>query len=141
MTRPSLTPERSCGSLMCQVPDSGIYPNGFADMPPRSLGLATVSILQAIHRGRRYGVEIIDETELGGGTVYKLLHRLEKRGAVRGTWESAEVAERQRRPRRRYYDLTREGVRALEESLARIRALTGGGDPLPRGGTPVHEEP
>lgn len=108
-------------------------------MPPRTLGFATISILRAIQRGRRYGVEIIDDTELGGGTVYKLLHRLEKRGAVQGTWESAEVAERERRPRRRYYSLTREGARALAESLARIRALTGGGDPLH--GEPLPEEP
>lgn len=110
-------------------------------MPSRTLGFATVSVLRAIHRGRRYGVEIIEDTELGGGTVYKLLHRLEKRGAVKGTWESAEVAERERRPRRRYYRLTGEGERSLAESLEKIRALAGGNDPLPGKGEPVGEGP
>jgi len=108
-------------------------------MPSRTLGFATVSILRAIHQGRLYGVEIIEDTELGGGTVYKLLHRLEKRGAVKGTWESADVAERERRPRRRYYRLTRQGEQALAESLERIRALTGGNDPLGGKGEPLGE--
>ena len=93
-------------------------------MSSRQLGLATVAILDAVRRGRRYGLEIIDETGLGGGTVYKLLHRLEKRAMVKGSWESADVAERERRPRRRYYRVTSSGERALAESLEKMRALT-----------------
>jgi len=109
-------------------------------MTTRPLGLASVAILRAIHSGRRYGVEIIEETGLGGGTVYKLLHRLEKRGSVKGTWESAEVAERDRRPRRRYYRLSPAGERALSEALDAMRALTRGVGPLTAGGPPVGEE-
>ena len=92
-------------------------------MPTRSLGFATVSILDAIHRGRRYGIEIMDETELGGGTIYKLLHRLEQKQMIAGVWEDAEIAEREKRPRRRYYQLTREGNAALADALRQYGAL------------------
>jgi DNA-binding PadR family transcriptional regulator len=92
-------------------------------MPPRTLGFATVSILQAIRSGRRYGLDIMDETGLGGGTIYKLLHRVEQKGLVVGAWEDPEVAERERRPRRRYYRLTSEGEGALTEALRRFGSL------------------
>jgi DNA-binding PadR family transcriptional regulator len=92
-------------------------------VPTRPLGFATVSILDAIHRGRRYGIEIIDETALGGGTIYKLLHRLEQRLMITGVWEDAEIAEREKRPRRRYYQLTREGDAALADALRQYGAL------------------
>ena len=94
-------------------------------MPTRPLGFATVSILQAIHAGRRYGLDIMDDTGLGGGTIYKLLHRLEQKELVSGSWEDAELAERERRPRRRYYALTPAGEAALSEALRRFGALTG----------------
>jgi len=90
-------------------------------MSPRPLGLVTVSILEAIGEGRRYGLDIIDATGVGGGTVYKVLRRLEQRGSIRGVWEAAEVAERERRPRRRYYELTPAGAAELASLLARIR--------------------
>jgi DNA-binding PadR family transcriptional regulator len=93
-------------------------------MSPRPLGYATVSILKAIRDGRCYGIEIMDETGLGGGTVYKVLGRLEERGMVRGQWEAPEVAERERRPRRRYYELTAAGDSELGTSLERFRALS-----------------
>lgn len=93
---------------------------------PRALGFATVSVLRAIHAGRRYGLDIMDGTGLGGGTVYKLLHRLEQRGMVRGVWEPAEIAEKERRPRRRYYELTDDGEAGLAEALVKLRALTRG---------------
>jgi PadR family transcriptional regulator PadR len=83
-----------------------------------------VSILQAIHSGRRYGLDIMDETGLGGGTIYKLLHRLEQKELVRGSWEDARKAERERRPRRRYYALTTAGETALADALRRFGELT-----------------
>ena len=108
-------------------------------MSPRVLGFATASVLDAIRRGRRYGLDIIDETGLGGGSVYKLLHRLEERGMIRGSWEDAEVAERERRPRRRYYRPTPDGERALADALRRYGALAAraaapGGRALPEEG-------
>jgi DNA-binding PadR family transcriptional regulator len=91
----------------------------------RTLGFATASVLHAIRSGRRYGLDIIDETGLGGGTIYKLLHRLEQRGFVAGVWEDPDIAERERRPRRRYYELTRDGDAALSGALRRYGSLTG----------------
>lgn len=97
---------------------------GMPFVTPRVLGFATASVLEAIRRGRRYGLDIIDETGLGGGSVYKLLHRLEERTMIRGEWEDAGVAEREKRPRRRYYRLTPDGERALADALRRYGALT-----------------
>lgn len=101
-------------------------------MSPRPLGFATVSILKAIRDGRMYGLDIMDATGLGGGTVYKILGRLERRSLVRGRWEAARVAEQERRPRRRYYELTRAGEVGLAESLARFGALTDRHETAPR---------
>jgi DNA-binding PadR family transcriptional regulator len=99
-----------------------------------------VSILNAIRSGRRYGIEIMDETDLGGGTIYKLLHRLEEKRLIAGVWEDARIAEREKRPRRRYYELTREGNAALAESLRQYGGLTqranAGGRGARHGGAP-----
>lgn len=65
----------------------------------------------------------MDATGQGGGTVYKVLRRLEDRALIRGAWEDARVAERDRRPRRRYYRVTRAGERELGEAMKRYREL------------------
>ena len=65
----------------------------------------------------------MEATGQGGGTVYKVLRRLEDRGLVTGRWEDAAVAERERRPRRRYYRLTAAGVAELGQGLDRYREL------------------
>lgn len=89
----------------------------------RALGYATVSILKAIEDGSRYGLDIMAATGLPSGTVYPTLASLDKRGLVRASWESARVATREGRPRRRYYQLTRHGDRALREALDRLGML------------------
>ena len=114
---------RDWHTYQCLLPDTFIYASTATSMSPRPLGFATASILKAIRDGQRYGLEIIDGTGLGGGTVYKVLGRLEGRGLVRGRWEAPEVAERERRPRRRYYELTPQGQTELAESLERFHAL------------------
>ena len=43
------------------------------------------------------------------GTVYKILYRLGRIGAVTSHWEEADVALAEGRPRRRYYVLTENG--------------------------------
>jgi DNA-binding PadR family transcriptional regulator len=92
-------------------------------MSPRPSGIVTSSILQAIDRGYRYGADVMEATGQGAGTVYKVLRRLEGRGLIRGTWEDADVAERERRPRRRYYRLTAAGRTELAEAVERYRVL------------------
>ena len=52
----------------------------------------------------------------GHGTLYKALSRLEEFGLLTSRWEDAAVAEG--RPRRRLYELTREGARVAEQALA-----------------------
>lgn len=93
--------------------------------PRRRLGYATVAILRAIDEGHRYGLQIVETTGLASGTVYVALGRLQKRGFLRAAWESQEVADREGRPRRRYYDLTREGESALADALQSFAALAG----------------
>lgn len=88
---------------------------------PRSLGLTSLRILAAIRDGSTYGLEIVTRTGLPSGTVYPTLGRMRRSGLVRTRWEDQRTAERQGRPRRRYYQLTAEGAHALSEGVARIR--------------------
>lgn len=52
------------------------------------------------------------------GTLYKALSRLEEFGLLTSRWEDAAAAAAEGRPRRRLYELTSQGVRAAERSLA-----------------------
>lgn len=105
-------------------------------MSPRPTGLVTSLVLRAIAEGHRHGADIMVATGQGGGTVYKVLRRLEHRDLVEGVWEDAEIAERERRPRRRYYRLTVQGTAELEAAKQRYGEL--GNRPLgevaPQGG-------
>lgn len=92
----------------------------------RAPGLVTLAILRAIRGGRIYGADIMDATGLGGGTIYKTLSRLERRGWIVGRWEDAGVAEAERRPRRRFYRLTQTGAAETAQAEARARELAGG---------------
>ena len=93
---------------------------------PRQLGYATAALLAAIARGNRYGLDMMQATGLPSGTVYPTLTRLENRGFVVGTWEAAAIAERDGRPRRRYYRITRAGRLALADSVESFGTLTAG---------------
>ncbi len=90
---------------------------------PRSLGITSLQILGAIRDGVAYGLDIVARTEMPSGTVYPTLGRLRKSGLVKARWEDQRVAEREGRPRRRYYDLSGEGARALAEGTARMASL------------------
>ena len=90
---------------------------------PRSLGLTSLRILSAIRDGVAYGLDIVQRTGMPSGTVYPTLGRLKKRGYVISRWERQEVAEAESRPRRRYYELTAEGKRALAEGASRVASL------------------
>jgi PadR family transcriptional regulator, regulatory protein PadR len=92
-------------------------------MTPRPLGFGTCLVLAAIRAGHAHGADIMGATEQGGGTVYKVLRRLEERGHVVGRWEDPAVAERERRPRRRFYRVTAAGTAELERGLERYREL------------------
>ena len=55
------------------------------------------------------------------GTLYKALARLAEAGLVTAEWESPELAEAAKRPRRRHYRITGEGQKALDASRAAVR--------------------
>jgi PadR family transcriptional regulator, regulatory protein PadR len=90
---------------------------------PRLLSYQAVAVLHAVASGVPYGFQIIDETGLTSGTVYTSLGRLERDGYLRSRWEDARTAHEDKRPPRRYYTITADGARVLDDSLARFRAL------------------
>lgn len=90
---------------------------------PRSLGITSLRILGAVRDGVTYGLDIVAQTGMPSGTVYPTLGRLKKSGLVRAQWEDDEVAEREGRPRRRYYELTGDGSRALADGVARMQSV------------------
>ncbi|MFJ7213517.1 PadR family transcriptional regulator [Amycolatopsis sp. NPDC098790] len=58
----------------------------------------------------RYGLELMNVIHLNSGTVYQILARLERAGWLRSEWEDPAVHEAEKRPRRRMYHLTSDGV-------------------------------
>ncbi len=92
-------------------------------MRKRSLGHVQAMVLQAIANGRRYGFDLMEATDQTSGAVYQALAALERAGYVRSRWEQPHIAEQDKRPRRRYYAITRAGTRALDEAAARYRAF------------------
>jgi PadR family transcriptional regulator, regulatory protein PadR len=93
--------------------------------PPRPLSLSAVVVLDAIVRRIRHGFDIMDATRLPSGTVYPILGRLERDGYVRSRWEAATTAVREKRPPRRYYEVTAAGATALASSIEHYRTLGG----------------
>jgi PadR family transcriptional regulator len=91
----------------------------------RPLSLATVRVLASIANGVRYGFDIMEASDLPSGTVYPILARLEKAGYIRGRWEAAETAQRDKRPTRRYYEISASGTKALARSVEHYRTLGG----------------
>src|SRR5262245_20361166 len=89
---------------------------------PRGMGMAALRVLQAIAGGAEYGFDIIDATGLPSGTVYPALSRHERDGYVESSWEDAARAHQEHRPPRRYYRITTQGKRAVDDVLATIGA-------------------
>jgi PadR family transcriptional regulator, regulatory protein PadR len=87
---------------------------------PRALGVTSLQILAAIRDGVAYGLDIVTHTGMPSGTVYPTLGRLKRSGLVSSRWEDQRTAEREGRPRRRYYELTAKGAEALSEGIARL---------------------
>jgi PadR family transcriptional regulator PadR len=103
---------------------------------PDGLSFHAALICQALAAGHAYGFDLMRATGLASGTVYPLLRRLEGNGLVRSAWEDIDASE-EGRPRRRNYQLTAAGRKALSAALPRLRAqsrifgLFGDGDAGP----------
>ena len=89
----------------------------------RSLGITSLQILGTIRDNGPYGLEIVTRTGLPSGTVYPTLGRLKRSGLIKARWEDQRTAERDGRPRRRYYELTADGQRALAHGASRVASL------------------
>ena len=93
-------------------------------MSPRNkVTYSTAVVLQAIAHDFKYGFGIMDATGLPSGTVYPALRRLERTGLLVARWEDEAEAHRDRRPARRYYELSPAGGEVLEGAVARYRGL------------------
>lgn len=89
----------------------------------RALSMTAMAVLKAIAAGYRYGFDIMDVTGLPSGTVYPALSRLERDGLLQFAWEDARIAQDEKRPARKYYEVTPAGHGALDESMRRFEAL------------------
>ena len=102
-------------------------------MAEKYLSLSATVILQAIAHGYAYGFDVMDTTGLPSGTVYPALRRLEAAGLVASRWENAALAQREQRPPRKNYDITRLGRMSLADAVERYRLDE---RPAPRVGKP-----
>ncbi len=91
----------------------------------KPLSMTAVAVLHAVDEGYGYGFDIMDATELPSGTVYPILGRMLKSGLVRSRWEQSSVARREKRPPRRYYEMTKQGRDVLADALRHYQTLGG----------------
>ena len=81
-------------------------------------GSTTLLVLSLLSTGDKYGYEMIAELDarsdhtftLKEGTLYPILHSLEKEGAVKSYTRESDTGRT-----RKYYRITKKGLRALEE--------------------------
>ena len=93
-------------------------------------GFGKIIILWLISKKRQHGYEIMTQLHQAStinkmpstSMIYPVLHGLEKKGMIKGTWEY------HGKRKVKYYEITREG----EESLERIRKLVSKGKEMGR---------
>lgn len=80
-------------------------------------GAAELAVLAVLEREESYGLQILDTIDRAGGldvaegSIYPLLNRLQKAGKLRSRWVEDPGATHPRK----YYSLTAEGRRTLQE--------------------------
>lgn len=83
-------------------------------------GAADALVLSTFVEGEKYGYQVVKELERRSegffsfkeGTLYPILHRLERQGLLTARWQTMPNGSE-----RRYYSLTRKGKRALSDKL------------------------
>ncbi|ESQ74218.1 PadR family transcriptional regulator [Asticcacaulis sp. AC402] len=90
-------------------------------------GVLELALLSLLDRGPQYGLRILDELrdgaglDLAEGTLYPLLHRLEKAGFIQAEWRHEASASHPRK----YYGLTPAGATDLADQRQVWLDLTG----------------
>jgi DNA-binding PadR family transcriptional regulator len=87
------------------------------------LSLGTVMVLHALARGCKYGFDVMEETGLTSGTIYPALDKLEGLGYAVSEWEDSTIAQHEKRPARRYFEITEDGLVALQQAMQKHRSL------------------
>lgn len=88
-------------------------------------GILEGCVLSVLKENTTYGYELVQQliqfgfTDLSGGTVYPLLQKLEKQGMLKG-----EVLPSPDGPNRKYYSVTKDGEKRLEEFKAQWLELS-----------------
>jgi PadR family transcriptional regulator, regulatory protein PadR len=86
--------------------------------------MPTISVLRALLKDpdrQMYGTELCAAAELASGTTHPILARLHKMGWLTSQWEDIDPR-RAGRPRRRYYQLSNDGVAQARNALLRTEA-------------------
>ena len=89
----------------------------------RTLSLGAVMVLHSVARGCMYGFDIMEETGLTSGTIYPALDKLEALGLANSEWEEGKIAQQEKRPPRRYYQISERGEEVLLAAMNRYRSL------------------
>ena len=89
-------------------------------------GSTSILVMSVLKKNDLYGYKIIKEIELRSesvfelkeGTLYPILHALEKEGFLESYWDDSEGR------KRKYYHLTRKGVKQLEEKQSEWKVFS-----------------
>ena len=89
-------------------------------------GSTSILVMSVLKKNDLYGYKIIKEIELRSesvfelkeGTLYPILHALEKEGFLESYWDDTEGR------KRKYYHLTRKGLKQLEEKQSEWKVFS-----------------
>ena len=103
-------------------------------------GSTTLLVLSLLSEGDKYGYQMIAELEersdrtfsLKEGTLYPILHTLEKEGAVNAYEQEAPTGRT-----RKYYHITKKGLRLLDEKREEWTAFSRTVDAILQGAGPA----
>jgi PadR family transcriptional regulator PadR len=84
--------------------------------------VAVAAALMSDPGGRHWGYELSRQSRVRSGVMYPVLRRMLDEGWLADGWEDQAEAGREKRPPRRYYEVTELGRSELGALVARARA-------------------